>query len=437
MDPVREWTHMGTRAQNRTPNTTRPLSRRFPSVEAELGYDILRQQQQDPQSSQVRESTPESRRQQRYSQSTNVIPTAPTPRRQEQDQQPTDLHGPTAQTPEPEPLHQPLPTEQPQDRRPSNIPAPVLQGERQQGPIPAPPEQRRQNELTRRQEQNSQSTHVDGPDAPAPRRQQQNPQPIDVDVPNAHTQQDPYPRLPTEELQVRPPSIVPGIGEQQQDPLPAPVPERQNEHITPRRPQQVPQPTVVPVPTAHAPEPLSPRSTGYQMRDSLPVPILQRQNQYTRFMRYLTNAAPSIHVTQAALKDASNRIITLWTNAESIWECVFKGLCNVAKFLRAQMTISKFFLILPFLVYWYSQQLVSIYICPSVNSFCSYLYNPLSPLICPVKICTPYPSNTATGVRQFSLCEEATPTHYNNTEQKEHIRTLFHIPGSMHWSAAG
>ncbi|KAK0512558.1 hypothetical protein JMJ35_004575 [Cladonia borealis] len=265
-----------TRAQNRTPNTTRPLSRRFPSVEAELGYRILRQQQQDLQSTQVPVWNAESRRQQRDSQSTNVIPTVPTPRRQEQDPQPTDLHGPTAQTPEPEPLHQPLPTEQPQDRRPSNISAPVLQGKRQQGPLPAPPEQRRQNELPRRQEQNPQQTHVDVPDAPAPRRQQQNPQAINVDIPNAYTQQDPYPRLPTEELQVRPPLNVPGIGEQQQDPLPALVPERQNEHITPRRPQQVPQPTVVPVPNAHAPEPLSPRSPRYQMPDPLPVPVLER-----------------------------------------------------------------------------------------------------------------------------------------------------------------
>ena len=313
----------GTRAQNRTRNTRRPLSQRFPSIEATLGYL--------------------------------------TPMRQPQNLQPTQVHVPTAQTPEPELLYPPLPMDQPQDRRPSDVP------QRQQGTLPTPvPE--RQNEPIN------------------PRRQRQNPQPADVHGSTTRIQAPQSLRSRTDQLQVRRPLNGPGVvlrEGRQQDPPPAPVPER--------------------------------------------------QNPYRRFARYLRNAAPSIHATRAVVNVAGDLTLTIWTEAETLSKYILKGLWGFIKNLPAQITISKLSVIVVLLAGYYRQQLVGAYVCPSVNSFCDYQYNPLSPLVCPVEMCISYPSSTAAAI----LSMESTPTLYNRIEQEQHIRTLFRIPESMHWSAAG
>ncbi len=100
-------------------------------------------------------------------------------------------------------------------------------------------------------------------------------------------------------------------------------------------------------------------------------------------------------------------------------------------------TIASYLTTLPFLlmllsVFCTHQYLISTYLCPPINTFCAYSYNPLRPMVCPVDFCS---SIESTSSSQPPVYEPPNTTSGSNTATT-HLRTLFRIPHDMAWSAA-
>ncbi len=125
--------------------------------------------------------------------------------------------------------------------------------------------------------------------------------------------------------------------------------------------------------------------------------------------------------------------LAFWSRLGNMIKWIVLSLILGVKMLLALMTMRKLSVIVSILAWVYRYELFGIFICPSINLFCSSRYNLLSPLICPVETCRSYPSSTAEAVPSSIL---STSTFYNHTEQQEFIRTLFRSPHSLHWSAS-
>lgn len=189
--------------------------------------------------------------------------------------------------------------------------------------------------------------------------------------------------------------------------------------VTVRRQQQDPQPAHVEVPTAYIQEPQNPRLPTNQLQDRRPsdAPYIHR-----------------FHAIWALVEVSRDWTFTSWTWLGIISRWILLSPILVVKTLLARITVNRLSVIMLLLAWYFSQQLVGIYLCPSINSFCSYRYNSSSPLICPAEVCRADPSSTAEAAPSSTV---SASTVYNRTEQQQHIRSLFRIPQSMRWSAAG